>query len=226
MTDVHTEPHAERCALLTIDVQQDFVRESGSARIPGTDELLPSMAQIAAAFRERRLPIVHVVRLYLADGSNAELSRRAVVSGDTPVVWPGSDGSQLVAELRPDPAVTLDHELLLRREFQKIGSQEWLMYKPRWGAFFDTGLADHLRHIGVDTVVIVGANFPNCPRTTLYEASERDFRIVLVPDAISRTYPQGIEECAGIGAVIKEKDELLEWLPAASLASAVGNGHR
>ena len=30
-----------------------------------------------------------------------------------------------------------------------------------------------------------GCNFPNCPRTSIYEASERDFRVVLARDAIS-----------------------------------------
>jgi hypothetical protein len=28
---------------------------------------------------------------------------------------------------------------------QEIGEREWVMYKPRWGAFFETPLHDHLR---------------------------------------------------------------------------------
>src|SRR5690349_14367644 len=56
---------------------------------------------------------------------------------------------------------------------------------PRWGAFFGTSLTEQLVENRVDTVVVTGCNFPNCPRTSIYEASERDFRILLVEDAMS-----------------------------------------
>jgi nicotinamidase-related amidase len=45
----------------------------------------------------------------------------------------------------------------------------------------------------VDTVLVCGCNFPNCPRTTIYEASAL-FQIVFVPDATSGAYERGLEE--------------------------------
>lgn len=42
--------------------------------------------------------------------------------------------------------------------------------------------------------MFAGCNFPNCPRTSIYEASERDFRTVLVRDAISGLYERGEHE--------------------------------
>ena len=69
--------------------------------------------------------------------------------------------------------------------FQQVGAAEHVMYKPRWGAFYDTDLDRHLRESAINTLVFAGCNFPNCPRTSIYEASERDLRIVLVSDAIS-----------------------------------------
>ncbi|GAA3749441.1 isochorismatase family cysteine hydrolase [Streptomyces tremellae] len=205
-------PDPSRSALLTIDVQNDFTLPGSPHAIPGTHELVPAMAEIAAAFRARRLPVVHVVRLYLPDGSNAELSRRDALAGGARIVLPGSPGSGLRPELAPCP-VELDHAALLRGAFQPVGEAEWLMYKPRWGAFFGTGLTGHLRGLGVDTVVVIGANFPNCPRTTLYEASERDFHAVVVPDAVSRAYPRGMDECAEMGALVLGARELIGWLP-------------
>jgi hypothetical protein len=50
-------------------------------------------------------------------------------------------------------------------------------------------------------VVFVGCNFPNCPRTSMYEASERDFRVVCVEDAISGMYEQGRRELDNIGVI-------------------------
>ncbi len=72
----------------------------------------------------------------------------------------------------------------------------------RWGAFFGTALDDHLRDNDVDIVVVAGCNFPNCPRTTLYQASERDYRIMLVDDAASGLDERGRVEMAHIGVTL------------------------
>lgn len=86
------------------------------------------------------------------------------------------------------------------------------MYKPRWGAFYGTKLVQHLRESGTDTLVFAGCNFPNCPRTSIYEASERDFRIVLVADAISGLYDRGAQECRAIGVAVRDTAQTLDWL--------------
>jgi nicotinamidase-related amidase len=59
--------------------------------------------------------------------------------------------------------------------------------------------ASHLDGLAVDTLVFAGCNFANCPRTSIYEASERDFRIVAVVDAISGLYDLGVQELERIG---------------------------
>lgn len=191
------QPHIKSSALITIDVQHDFSRRSGRAYIEGTEEVLPKIETLLDKYRKASRPIVHVIRLYELDGSNAELSRKTLIESTGGVVAPGSDGSQL--DTRLVPGLTLDHEALMAGEFQDVGSAEWVMFKPRWGAFFGTGLQKHLEDLDVDTAVFAGANFPNCPRTSIYEASERDFRAVVVTDAVSRIYDRGIEECRGIG---------------------------
>ena len=90
-----------------------------------------------------------------------------------------------------------------------MGLKEWIMYKPRWGAFFGTKLEEHLRSLGTSTVVFAGCNFPNCPRTSIYEASERDFRVVAIEDAISGVYEKGRTELAGIGVSVLSADAFL-----------------
>jgi len=64
----------------------------------------------------------------------------------------------------------------------------------------------------VNTVVVCGCNFPNCPRSTIYDASERDFRVVFVPEATSGTYERGVEELANVGVAVKTPDETAAWL--------------
>ncbi len=90
--------------------------------------------------------------------------------------------------------------------------REHVTYKPRWGVFYPTDLQRHLDESGSDTSVFAGCNFPNCPRTSIYEASERDFRIVLVSDAMSGVYDRGMEECRAIGVDVRNLSSTLAWL--------------
>ncbi len=207
MMDDYTKPDWARSALLTVDVQREFTIPGGLAFIPGTSEIVPAIQRLLTAYRSANLPIIHVIRLYLADGSNVDLCRRARVEGGARIAAPGTEGSQIVSELLPSPSVLLDAPTLLAGELQTIGDQEWVMYKPRWGAFYKTRLGEYLRQLDVNTVVFSGCNFPNCPRTSIYEASERDFRVVLVMDAVSGLYDRGIEELQGIGVTLMTTDD-------------------
>jgi nicotinamidase-related amidase len=206
------DPSPETAALLTIDVQCDFALPSSPAHIPGTLEAAQRIGPVADEFRAANRPIVHMVRLYLPDGSNAELPRRAYLAAGNQLVCPGTTGAELLDELKPIPGFSLDADLLLSGEPQKVGAWEWVMFKPRWGAFYGTTLEDRLRALDVGTVVICGCNFPNCPRTTIYEASERDFQIVFVPDATSGVYERGLRELRSIGVLVLDADECLSWL--------------
>jgi nicotinamidase-related amidase len=155
MTDPHLTPHWATSALITIDVQRDFLSESPYG-VPGTTEVLP----------------------------------------------PG--------------APPLDPELLLSGEPQPLGEREVALFKPRWGAFYRTRLDDLLRGWGVDTLVVAGCNFPNCPRATLVEGSERDYRLVLADDAVSRLHDIGRTEMTGIGVNLLPVKEITTALPATS----------
>jgi len=218
----HNEPHADSAALLIIDVQRDFSLPGAPLEIPGTMDTVPRIRRLLDAFRADGEPIVHVVRLYKEDGSNVDPVRRATVAGGVRMVAPGSDGAELLDELKPDPALRLDAEALLRGQFQRLARNEFVMYKPRWGTFYGTSLEDFLRKRGIDTIVLTGCNFPNCPRTTIYEASERDFRIVAVVDAISGAYDRGIEELRNIGVLALTTDECLAWLAGERLSVQKG----
>jgi nicotinamidase-related amidase len=137
--------------------------------------------------------------------------RKLAIERGAQIAVPGSAGSQIATKLLPNP-VELDHELLLSGELQHVGPREHVMYKPRWGAFYQTKLEQHLRDTGSDTLVFAGCNFPNCPRTSIYEASERDFRTVLVSDAVSGLDDRGIAECRTIGVDVRDLSATLAWL--------------
>ncbi len=207
--DPHITPQLAHSALLVIDTQVDFVN-GGAFPIPGTTQVLPAITRLLHAYRSAGLPIVHVVRLY--DGDDVDLPRRTLIAGGAPIARPDTAGSQIVPELRPDHAEPLRPEILLGGECQALAEREWAMWKPRWGAFHRTPLDDHLRHLDVTTVVIAGCNYPNCPRAAIYGASERDYRVLIVSDAISGVAPHHLEEASRMGVVSAPSGDVTEHL--------------
>ncbi|MEK6876112.1 MAG: isochorismatase family cysteine hydrolase [Nanoarchaeota archaeon] len=205
--DKYTQPDFFSIALITIDTQRDTL-DGQPFEIPGTSAILPKMQQLTRVFRKHGLPIIHIVRLYKKDGSNVDLCRRSLVEKGSALLCPGTAGCELATELLPEPDIKLDTDLLLSGGIQHIGAKEVIIYKPRWGGFYKTPLEKYLCKLGVSSLAFAGCNFPNCPRTSIYEASERDFRIVLVEDAVSGLYEQDKKEMWNIGVWLMNAREL------------------
>jgi nicotinamidase-related amidase len=207
--DKYIRPDFSSIALITIDTQRDIL-DGQPFEVPGTSAVLPQMQNLLSLFRQHRKPIIHIVRIYKRDGSNVDLCRRQAVMQGSEILIEDTPGCGLARELLSDPKVTLDYQELLDGRIQKVSENEVIIYKPRWGAFFQTPLDEHLKSLEISTLIFTGCNFPNCPRTSIYEASERDYRIMLVEDALSGLYPQGREEMENIGVCIMNTSELLK----------------
>ena len=207
----YTSPDFSSAALITIDMQQDTLNGQPLA-IPGTSAILSTLKSLLHSFRETGQPIIHMMRIYKPDGSNVDLCRREQIEQGAPWLLAGSSGCEIAPELLPDQACQLDMQRLLAGHIQHVGPQEVVIYKPRWGAFYQTPLEAYLRQLHVSTLLFTGCNFPNCPRTSIYEASERDFRVVVVEDAISGIYERGKEELRNIGVTIMKAENVRDQL--------------
>jgi nicotinamidase-related amidase len=203
--DRHIAPDLRRSALVVIDTQNDFV-DGGSNAIHGTTQVLPEIRGLLAAYRSGGRPVVHVVRLY--DGQDVDLPRRTAIAQGAQIVRPGTRGSQIVSELRPN----LDASTLLAGAAQHLGPNEIVMWKPRWSAFYRTGLDRHLAGLDVNTVVFAGCNYPNCPRASIYDASELDYRVAIVRNAISGIDDRHLDEASRIGVVALSTEGVTETL--------------
>jgi nicotinamidase-related amidase len=87
--------------------------------------------------------------------------------------------------IRQSSDISPGNARLLSGHAQHVTDLEIILYKPRWGAFYQTALEEQLRRWSIGTTVFTGCNFPNCPRASIVEASERDFRVAVVADAVS-----------------------------------------
>ncbi len=158
-------------ALLIIDMQNDFVLPSGSAHIPNACETIPAICRILTIFRERKLPVFHVIRSYRADGSDIEITRReAFMAGPTYIV-PGTHGAQIVDELQP-------------------AEDEYVIIKARFSAFFATELDLILRRLRIERVVICGTQYPNCIRATAFDSLSHGYDTAVVLEGTSAATPE------------------------------------
>lgn len=215
--DPYTKPDFSSMALITIDMQRDFM-DGQPFGIPGTLAIAPHVRRVTQAFRQLKLPIIHLVRFYKSDGSNVDLCRRRLVEQGASLVRPTSPGSRLAPGLLPAFSARLDIDRLFAEGIQRISQEEVVIYKPRWGAFFNTPLERYLRERAVSSLAFAGCNFPNCPRASIYEASERDFRIVLIEDAVSGLYARAKTELRRIGVWLMSAKELKQAVMASKEA--------
>lgn len=208
MLNNNTKPDFKKCAVLVIDMQNDFVLPQAVSEIKGSYEIKNKIADILKAARKKEIFIIHIVRLYEKSGANADLCRKEALKKGIQIVVPYTEGADILKDLKPNEKM-LDFNLLIKGDFQQLSKKEWVMYKSRWGAFYKTDLENFLKSKEINTLIILGCNFPNCTRTTIYEASERDFKIVAVYDAISQVYEKGLRELEAIGVCLLNEKEII-----------------
>ncbi len=146
-------------ALIVIDLQKGIVAIPTN---PPTSEVVARSAKLAAAFRERNLPVV-LVNVTAAAPGRTDMKR-------TPLAFP--DGwTDLVPELDQQPA-------------------DILISKQRVGAFLGTTLDEQLRQRGVTQVFLAGVATSAGVAATARSASDLGYHVVFVTDAVTDREPE------------------------------------
>ena len=155
-----------RTALVVVDMQNDFVSEGGSLRVPDAAGTVPAIAGLLGLAREHGM---HVV-----------FSQDTHRDGDPEwEIWPrhareGTWGWEIIDELAP-----LEPETVLR--------------KLRYDAFYGTPLDHLLRLWSVTTLVICGTVANICVHYTAASAALRWYDVVIPRDAVSALDPFDLE---------------------------------
>jgi nicotinamidase-related amidase len=162
------------CAVLPIDMQNDFIHPDGAVAKGGADvsemaDLTPKVVSFMDAAREHGVRIIHIRIADLPEGqsdSPAWLRSKGLIAGVSEFAVEGTWGSDFVDGCEPLPG-------------------ELVVTKHRSSAFTGTNLDVLLRACGVQTVVIIGEQTPGCVEATYRDAAYYDYYNVLVEDCVA-----------------------------------------
>ncbi|WP_102223025.1 cysteine hydrolase family protein [Acidimangrovimonas sediminis] len=188
-------------ALIVIDMQRDFIEAGGFGASLGNDVTLlqavvPATARLIAGFRAAGLPVIHTRECHRPDLSDCPPAKRTRgnpslrIGDEGPmgrVLIAGEPGAEIVPDLAPAPG-------------------EYVVDKPGKGAFYATGLGDHLAGLGTRSLIFAGVTTEVCVQTTMREANDRGFACLLAEDATESYFPDfkaaAIEMIRAQGAIV------------------------
>jgi biuret amidohydrolase len=166
-----------RTALVAIDMHRGHL-DPEVATLPVAadpcDLVIMRAAQLFAALRAHRIPIVHVVTEYRdAQEILANPFWRAI-HDDPSKARKRMSGHNIIGE----PTTEIIPDLI------KPG--DWIVRgKKRYSPFHDTDLGFLLdRRLQVDTLILAGINTTSCVLCCGFEATNRDYRVVIAADAV------------------------------------------
>ncbi|MFX0124398.1 MAG: cysteine hydrolase family protein [Candidatus Hodarchaeota archaeon] len=160
----------ENCALLVIDMEDEFVKPHWTPFwVPEATRQIEKIKTLIAHCRKRNIPVIYTASAY----THFRLDRPT--TGDLmPNRYP-----ELAIE---DPSIFRDGRIV---EELSPSSGEIVIYKPSYGAFYDTPLETILRNLKKDTIIICGTLTNYCCGMTARQGYERGFKVVVGSDVTS-----------------------------------------
>jgi ureidoacrylate peracid hydrolase len=159
----------ERCVLMVIDMQNDFVLDGAIMQVKEAGRQIPKIQKLIATCRELSVPIIYTV--HKTDPVYNPLEIASFPWLKDAGMREGTDGVKVVEDLKPSP-------------------DDIVLYKRRFSAFYQTDLEMTLRNMkpqssSIDTLIICGTVTNICCESTARDAFFRDYKVVFGSDICS-----------------------------------------
>ena len=172
------------CAVLVVDMQNDFGAEGGMFHRAGVDISMIKRAvaptgRVLAAARLNGIPVIYLKMAFNADLSDAggidspnyiRHQRMGVGSivqapggGESRILIRDTWNTDILSELTPEPS-------------------DIVLYKHRFSGFFETELDAVLRRLATRHLIVTGCTTSICVEATIRDAMYRDYFCVLLED--------------------------------------------
>lgn len=204
MISLHTVLNERKCALLLVDIQNEFCHPEGTFGKKGldlslTDSILEPVRAMIDAAHEKGLPVIFIKNVEDASTDAEAWVCRPDGDENSPnegVTRRGSWGTELYGLTPEDDDIVIE--------------------KHRFSAFHNTSLDTVLRSLGVQTVVIGGLTTNVCIINTATHAVMYGYHVVLAEDACAAWF-KGAHDMAldnirrFVGKVVSSAEIIDSW---------------
>ncbi|MYL33899.1 isochorismatase family protein [Pontibacillus yanchengensis] len=147
-----------KTAVVLIDLQKE-----SQFGINGLEEVISNTSNLVAEAREHNLPIIYTRQINRADQVGL------------------SNGEPLKDNLTPFYYSTDTEDIEIFDEI-KPDTNDIIIDKHRWSAFYETNLDLYLRSMNIENLIIGGLVTDGCLMTSVFDAYFRDYQVNLVKD--------------------------------------------
>jgi nicotinamidase-related amidase len=203
------ELEPNRCALLIIDMQRDFLEPGGFGEMLGNDvsqlrRAVDPNRKLLALWRKLGLLVIHTREGHRPDLSDLPEAKRVRGRSKTCIGDPGPMGRILIRG-------EVGHDII--PELYPIPGEP-VIDKPGKGAFFATDLDTILRQRGIKQLIVTGVTTEVCVNTTVREANDRGYDCLVPEDCVASYFPQF--QVAGL-EMIKAQAGIFGWVSACDM---------
>jgi len=147
-----------RTALLVMDMQKDFVDDSGALLVPEARDTVAPIKRLVDASHSRDILVVYTQDSHKEGDPEFDIWGQHVLEGTA--------GEEIIDELSP-----MEGDIVVK--------------KPRYDAFYGTDLDQILRAKDIDTIIVVGTVANICVHYTTASAAQRWYSVICPVDCIS-----------------------------------------
>lgn len=165
----------DSCALLVIDMQDEFVKPGWSPFwVPEATRRVPKIKELISFCRNKKIPVIYTVY----SKTHQYLDRPKIIPF-MPVRF-------------PDKSIDISSYFTKGNVWHEIAPKkdEITIHKPSYGAFYDTPLETILKNLEKDTVIICGTLTNYCCSTTARQAFERSFKVIFGSDTTAAHFQE------------------------------------
>ena len=203
-------------ALLVIDVQNGFVSKGGSYDLLGMEtsnyrEVIPKICDLIILCKNFSIPIFYTQAVresseidlltrshkILPKSKEERIKKKPICVRET---W----DAEIVDEIKPSEG---DHVVIKRRD----------------SAFYNTEIGVWLRSLNIDTLIFCGIDTSICVETSLRDAFNIGYDVVLISDATAsnnkKHYESTLENVKGYYGIVMDIKELSQCVPLSQLDS-------
>ncbi len=207
-----------RAALLLVDMNRSHLdHEMGHLLVakPDADRIIAAAVRVREAWAATGRPVIFVRTHHRWNSATGE-----VIDNRNPF-WMAQHAAPIPGLAKPRKTLAVEGAVVTEVVPQLAPRPgEHTVFKHRYSPFHNTDMELLLKNLEVDTLVIGGVNTNNCILCTCFEAFNRDFRVILMPDVCASMNGADYHE-----ASLKLIEAALGWIiPSPDVIAALSAG--